>query len=157
MLINKLKQVDGTSFSCPLVTGFVACAWQRNRDLTNMELFEEIQKSANLYPYYDYAHGYGIPQASYFILNKTETEPTFSFANLNGKLKVIVDKNAKNVDLFDQGFLYYHISNNAGELVDYKVLKVYQEKVLELNVSELKSGQIIRVHYKGYTNEYKIL
>lgn len=64
---NGFDTMEGTSFSCPLVSGFAACAWQIRRELNNMQLFHEIEKSADLYPYYDYAHGYGVPQASYFI------------------------------------------------------------------------------------------
>ncbi|MBC6698736.1 S8 family serine peptidase [Hymenobacter puniceus] len=57
-------RVDGTSFSSPLVAGLAACAWQQQRGLTAMQLFGLLQQSATLYPYYDYAHGYGLPQAS---------------------------------------------------------------------------------------------
>lgn len=64
---NGFGTMEGTSFSCPLVSGFAACAWQTKRELNNMQLFSEIEKSADLYPYFDYAHGYGVPQASYFI------------------------------------------------------------------------------------------
>ncbi|UOQ68208.1 S8 family serine peptidase [Hymenobacter volaticus] len=58
------SRIDGTSFASPLVAGFAACAWQAQRKLPVMALFTEIEQSASLYPYYDYAHGYGIPQAT---------------------------------------------------------------------------------------------
>lgn len=61
------SHVDGTSFASPLVAGFAACVWQQERGLTAMQLFDKIQQSASLYPYYDYAHGYGLPQASFFL------------------------------------------------------------------------------------------
>lgn len=61
-----LAEVAGTSFSAPLVAGFSACAWQSHRQWSNMELFNEIEKSSHLYPYFDYAHGFGIPQAGHF-------------------------------------------------------------------------------------------
>jgi hypothetical protein len=64
---NKITTAFGTSFASPLVAGFAACAWQSKRSLSNMQLFHEIEKSGHLYPYFDYAHGYGIPQASYFL------------------------------------------------------------------------------------------
>ena len=58
----------GTSFSCPLVTGFAACAMQAIRDEkpTALQMKQKIEESADLYPYYDYALGYGVPQADYF-------------------------------------------------------------------------------------------
>ncbi len=70
---NGFGTMEGTSFSCPLVSGFAACAWQTKRELNNMQIFSEIEKSADLYPYFDYAHGYGVPQASYFIPGETDS------------------------------------------------------------------------------------
>ena len=70
---NGFGTMEGTSFSCPLVSGFAACAWQTKRELNNMQLFSEIEKSADLYPYFDYAHGYGVPQASYFIPGEADS------------------------------------------------------------------------------------
>ncbi len=74
-----LTELTGTSFASPLVAGFAACVWEKDTSLTNMELFEEIEKSASLYPYFDYATGYGVPKASYFIdsLNNEIITPTF--------------------------------------------------------------------------------
>lgn len=57
-------RTQGTSFSSPLLAGFAACAWQQNRSLTVMQLFDQLQRCADLYPYFDYAHGYGLPQAA---------------------------------------------------------------------------------------------
>src|SRR6185436_13547266 len=85
-----LSEKSGTSFSTPLVAGFAACAWQSHREWSNMELFNEIEMSANLYPYFDYAHGFGIPQASYFVSVKQQKEPTFDFVIINNDIKVIL-------------------------------------------------------------------
>lgn len=60
----------GTSFSSPLTTGFCACAMQavrKQKGVTAMQMKAMIEESADLYPYYDYAFGYGVPQASYFL------------------------------------------------------------------------------------------
>jgi len=62
-------RIDGTSFASPLVAGFAACAWQLQRTLPVMALFQQLQAAASLYPYYDYAHGYGIPQAETLLRN----------------------------------------------------------------------------------------
>ncbi|MBT5402279.1 MAG: S8 family serine peptidase [Crocinitomicaceae bacterium] len=65
----KMSETQGTSFSAPLVAGFAACAWQANPTLTNWELLKRIETSGDLYPYFDYAHGYGVPQADCFLSN----------------------------------------------------------------------------------------
>jgi subtilisin family serine protease len=76
---SSLGELAGTSFASPLVAGFAACVWESDTTLTNMQLFKEIEKSASLYPYYDYATGYGVPKASYFIdsIKNKKIEQTF--------------------------------------------------------------------------------
>lgn len=150
-----LKNTQGTSFASPLVAGFAACAWQNNKELNNMELFEEIQKSTDLFPYYDYAHGYGVPQANYF-LNKTDsalTGTTFEFVENNGTILVVVDDK---ININEPcNYLYYHIESKDGILDKYSVINVFQREVLKLHLSHFKNNEILRVHYKGYTTSYK--
>ncbi|MDZ4751146.1 MAG: S8 family serine peptidase [Flavobacteriales bacterium] len=63
---------SGTSFAAPLVAGLAACIRQQNPNWTCQELFQNIECSGHLYPYYDYAHGHGIPNAKYFTEDYTE-------------------------------------------------------------------------------------
>lgn len=76
---SNLGELTGTSFASPLIAGFAACAWESNKELTNMQLYNEIEKSASQYPYYDYATGYGTPKASFFIdsLKDDKVDQTF--------------------------------------------------------------------------------
>ena len=69
-------RTQGTSFASPLLAGFAACVWQQDRTLTAMQLFQRLQAAADLYPYYDYAHGYGMPQAAWFIKEGQKKPPT---------------------------------------------------------------------------------
>ena len=106
---------QGTSFSAPITTGFAACAWQLRRDLTAMQLKAEIEKSADLYPYYDYALGYGVPQASYF----TEPEPP-------KKDTTFLLKDSAAYILFtplsydSSNFLFLHVRDSSGLVKKYK-------------------------------------
>lgn len=52
---------NGTSFSCPILSGSVACLWQAYPDLTNMELFRLIEISSDRYLNPDNEYGHGIP------------------------------------------------------------------------------------------------
>ena len=89
---SKITTSFGTSFASPLVAGFAACAWQSNRNLSNMQLFHEIEKSGHLYPYYDYAHGYGIPQAEHFIHpNIQAASSTFRIEENDSSYKIVID------------------------------------------------------------------
>jgi hypothetical protein len=105
-----ISEMMGTSFSSPLVAGFAACVMQLHPDWSCMKVKEEIQRSADLYPYYDYAHGNGVPQAGYFINGVKNAEETFNIeANASGDTISIVINDAfysYNVPFISN---YYHI------------------------------------------------
>jgi len=86
------ERLEGTSFSAPLVAGFAACVWQQQRRLGAMEVFRQVQASAELYPYYDYAHGYGRPRAEYFTAPAAAKvkEPTFDFVAHDSVIVVVL-------------------------------------------------------------------
>ncbi len=159
-----MSHVFGTSFACPLVAGFAACAWQMHREWNNMELYRKIQESGHLYPYFDYAHGYGIPQASFFTLeNKKNIEPTFSFDVENYDLKVILnDKYSHTRDEELLGYpsqrnLYFHIRNADGTLAFYSVVDAQEKEVLSLDIRDYSVDQVLVVHFEGYTGTYRFI
>jgi subtilisin family serine protease len=144
----------GTSFSAPLISGFAACVWQMNRDSGNMQIFKMIEKSAHLYPYYDYAHGYGIPNAGYFFkTTEEEKAPPFQIQIKADTLKVII--NDLNVDPSKpEDLLYYHIADQKGILRHYAVIKVQQPNVLNINLNTVKVDETVRFYYKNNIQQY---
>lgn len=56
---------NGTSFSCPVISGMAACLWQANRTKTNMEVFQAIEESAAHYDDPNEFYGYGLPNFSW--------------------------------------------------------------------------------------------
>lgn len=170
-----LASVQGTSFASPLVAGFAACAWQANRKLSNMQLFKEIEKSGSLYPYFDYAHGFGIPQAEYF-LNKTipKAEPTFTVEVKGDSILVRVNRSFTDNEPVQHSaefkahagdkkearsgneYLYYNIENKNGVLDSYYVLDVTQQEVFRLLRSDFQHGETLNVHYGGYSLGVKL-
>ncbi len=167
-----LKSTQGTSFASPLMAGFAACAWQSNRELTNMQLFKELEKSGNLYPYFDYAHGYGLPQAGFFLeKDHTAASPTFRVVERDEEIVVLVNKpdslmvgkpeasveSGKQVsNAINNAYLYYNLMNNKGVLDSYYVLEVSQEEVLKIPRNALKQGETLNVHYAGYSYSFKL-
>ncbi len=212
---NGYERLEGTSFSAPLVAGFAACVWQQQRRLGAMEVFRQVRASSELYPYYDYAHGYGRPRAEYFTVPaaaKTK-EPTFDFV-AHDSVVVVVLRPASTLptaqplplltDPDEAGLawlaalgpgasspqlatspaatppdaapvgqekptaddnpplppaaypprLYWHLSNRRGVLHRYEVRAVAQRVVLQLPRRLLRGGDVLRVHYQGYTGEY---
>jgi len=168
-----LTSTQGTSFSSPLVAGFAACAWQSNRSLTNMQLFQEIEKSGSLYPYFDYAHGYGVPQAAYFTDARSKTVvPTFELIETNDTLRIIAkselsgsvlpqlspDAESFTPEPTPQGinYFYYNIMDAAGVIESYYVLNVTQPEVLTIIKSDYPGGKILNIHYAGYSLSVKL-
>ncbi|MEI6765236.1 MAG: S8 family serine peptidase [Bacteroidota bacterium] len=52
---------NGTSFSSPVMAGSVACLWQSNTTMTNMQVYQAVIASANRFNNPDSLYGYGIP------------------------------------------------------------------------------------------------
>ncbi len=152
---KRLKKVKGTSFSAALMSGFAACAWQVMPDLTNMQLFDKLQQSGSLYPYFDYAHGYGIPKASYFLSENAEKSqnPTFDFKVSKDTvwIKIKEDFMEKN-HLKNRSYLYYHIENDKRYLSDYWLIDVYRKNAAYIVRKKYPKAKILRAHYKGFTN-----
>lgn len=138
----------GTSFSCPLVAGFAACAWQSHRNLTAMELKAEIEKSGDVYPYFDYAIGYGVPQAGYFTDSvKPDSEPTFTFEKQGDALLVRLKP-------FDsQTNVFYNVAYENGRIQLYEHANANGSAVITIK-DALRPNAMVNVYYHGYTESY---
>jgi len=67
---------NGTSFSGPIIAGMVACLWQANPALNNIELLHAIEQSAHQYNNPDSLMGYGIPNFSIANLILSDNMPS---------------------------------------------------------------------------------
>lgn len=153
---------QGTSFSAPLVAGFAACGIQANKQLKSMELFYKIEQSGHLFPYYDPAHGFGIPQAAkYFNPSNRVTDTTFRIELSEGFINVKIDSIylPEPGDTLGQRLpkrnLYYHIRNKKGRIYKYAVLLAEEEEVIFFRREDLQDGDVIMLHFEGFTIEYK--
>ncbi|MBW6498062.1 MAG: S8 family serine peptidase [Bacteroidales bacterium] len=154
------KRIQGTSFASPLLAGFAACLWQMHPDWTNQQVFDAIQQSATLFPYFDYSHGYGIPQADFFFRNKSlEIQPTFEFEITKDTLKVLSRLKTLNETGLDRQdrYLYYQVRDASDLILEYSVLLATETEILKLNLSDFEPGQKILVHLAGYTSAWTFL
>lgn len=146
---NEYHYVHGTSFSCPLVAGFAACAWQASPGKTAMEMFHEIEKSADLYPYADYAFGYGVPQADYFVGQHKAIEPTFRFVKVEDSVRVVPTHAVKRTHLF------YSFRRPSDNRFDYygKMDVPYMDEADAVAFSkEALYNRTLTIHLDGYTD-----
>lgn len=156
------EAADGTSFASPLAAGFAACAWQAKRSLSNMDLFHALEKSGSLFPYFDYAHGYGVLSASRF-LNGVQDSITFEIQRAtvtseeglsSEKINVVVKaSDFESAEKEDSNYMYYSIMNIQGGLDEYYIINVAQEIPLSLNISDYVRGSKLRASFKGNMQE----
>lgn len=146
---------QGTSFATPMVSGFAACVKQMHPEWTTAQLLDEIEKSGNHYPYYDYAYGYGVPQAGYFTDVKKENKHSFDLAEDDEYIYLIPVNPSENRKLF------YNIQNGDGSLDDYFVKKFDSETItpessFRISKVSLENGQTVNVWYNGQYAKYVV-
>jgi subtilisin family serine protease len=148
-----LIQTQGTSFSTPLVAGFAACAWQMNPEWDNMKLLKELCQSGDLYPYYDYAHGYGVPQFSYFLSQKKREHIKRLKYEIHDDYIKIRFKNLKGLKSYPYSYLFYHIAGPDGVLSEYAVVEPEPGGEFDIHFENEYSGYKLRIHFAGNTTE----
>ena len=140
---NKFTDAYGTSFASPLTAGFCACAWQTKRDLTALQMKAEIEKSCDLYPYFDYAYGYGVPQAAYFTNELKPAERSFNLVQEKDGVKIVVPKVIENQDVF------INVEGADGVLLGY--YKLHPDSTgIKLNNKDFGQGKKLNVSYNGF-------
>ncbi|WPO77303.1 S8 family serine peptidase [Flavobacterium sp. KACC 22761] len=101
---GNIGTANGTSFSCPVMAGLVACLWQAFPTKTNKEIRQMILQSADRYNAPDNNYGYGIPNfganlgiddflvsSSFSVFpNPAKTMITFSFSEGNYDASVAI-------------------------------------------------------------------
>ena len=136
----------GTSFASPLTAGFCACAWQTMRDKTALQMKAEIEKSADLYPYFDYAYGYGVPQAAYFTGELEPSVRTFDLVQEKDGVKITFPPVFKlsNEDVF------INVEGADGVLLGYYKVQPDEKNGIMLKNKDLGEGKKLNVFYYGF-------
>ncbi|MDQ3111596.1 MAG: S8 family serine peptidase [Bacteroidota bacterium] len=145
------EESEGTSFSSPLLVGFAACVIQKYPDLSPMQLMDTLHKCSSLYPYYDYAHGYGTPQASYFFDTTSVQPKTFSLVRSGNSVSITIDEKFVPVcgaDLLPK--LFYSLEDEQGRIYRYYVYELVNGNQLSIPETQLRQGVKVNVFYYGY-------
>lgn len=66
--------VNGTSLSCPILSGSIACLWAAVPQLTNQQVVDLVKQSADRYSNPNNQYGYGIPDLFAAYANALKTE-----------------------------------------------------------------------------------
>ena len=152
--------VTGTSFSSPLITGLAACLMQRYPDKSAKEIFATIEQMGHLYPYYDYSHGYGVPQAGkLFATDSTLQQSSFTADFQQGKVTLRFDP-AIVADSLNHPYgrvLYYHFELPNGRLDSYEHIMVPNgARGYQFQYRPEAEG-VLRIWFAGYLLERKTM
>ena len=204
---GRYERLEGTSFSAPLVAGLAAALWQRQRQLTAMQLFAQLEQAGELYPYFDYAHGYGRPRLVRAAAGMVPmpVAATFDFVPHDSLVAIIIRPEAAHIPAIDlplladdpavspapaataspaasstntppvgqenpmpanaaplvllpepsyPAYLYWSLADRRGVLRRYETRAVTQRLVVQVPRRLLRDGDVLRVHFKGYTATY---
>jgi serine protease AprX len=132
---------SGTSFATPLMAGFVACVWQKMHGKTNMEILHYVETLGSLYPYYDFAHGYGIPKAGNLFHKHASNDSAFTLSQAENKIMVSIAPSYFN-DSFQvenklkNKYVYAKITDPKGIVRIYNVVKVENQRIELANLTK---------------------
>lgn len=142
---------EGTSFSAPLLVGFAACVIEKYPDLSPMMLLDSMRKCSSRFPYYDYAHGYGTPQASYFFDTLKIALPSFTFIS-NGDVETIKINEASMPECRSHKpeMLFYSLEDAKGRIYRYEVINILEVDHVEISIDDLPKGSKLHVYYRNY-------
>ncbi len=148
---------DGTSFSAPVITGFISCLWQAAPNLTNVEILELVKSQSNQYDKPDDSFGYGIPDFSKALSNsgiaydmEIETQYQLSPNPFSDYITITNDTNSITtctISIFD-------ITGNIVYMHNFPT----QNYIRINNLNYLSAGiYIFQLKQKQYTQTFKIL
>ena len=146
---------DGTSFSSPVIAGFVACLWEAMPQLKNTEMLQLVRQCSNMYSQPDYSFGYGIPnfKKALSLANNIKSDKY-------DKLKIYPNPFDDYFFITSSGLL--SISNIS--VYDLSGNKVYQQQGIQrlpLQISDLqalaKGIYLLKIEQVGNTQTFKII
>lgn len=144
---------SGTSYSCPILAGMVACLWQALPAKTNQEIKQLITQSADRYSAPTVEYGYGIPDFNLALANG------LSVADFS-KSDFIVYPNPTT----DSVSITLSKGLNTGNVILYTVSgqKALEEKITKqssvISIKSLSKGTYLyKIESNGFSKKGKII
>ena len=134
---------SGTSFAGPILAGAAACLWQAKPELSNMEIFDIIQRSSDSYNNPDTAYGYGLPDfqkaLDMALENEINYDPSYIYPNpFQDYLIYQFETNKAQT-------LRFEIFNLQGKLVFEDLVNAYGKGEYAVKTKALRNGMYVLV------------
>jgi subtilisin family serine protease len=150
-------RANGTSFSCPLLSGICACAMQAVPRALNMEIIEALHENGDKAASPDSLYGFGLPDMAGVILtleNKyikiPDSEATIGPNPFWGPLNVVFREQPGSIEL--------EIYNISGKAIARRSYPDYLSRTLEIN-DLINSGQglyFVKIRTANKTLTFKV-
>ena len=156
---DEISMMPGTSFASPLAAGFVACAKQAFPNLSWQEMFDLVQRSGHLYPYFDEVHGYGIPSADRLFDGILEVEPQFEFERKINSIEVLLldEISTNQVKMSEHPpYVFWKVVSKEGRTQHFAVVLPEGKLGASIPKGYLNKDNYLQVFYSGYMNTYRL-
>jgi len=156
--ISSVGRSNGTSFSCPVLSGMAACLMQAVPKAINCDIIKALQLSADRYNFPDSLYGYGIPDMGVAITKLQDKyvylpddEATASPNPTTGNFEIVFRQPPESITI--------EIISMTGGLVFRKDYREYTGRTLEVTSLQKREQGIyfIRIIYKTGVKVIKII
>jgi len=148
---------NGTSYSNPLMAGLVACLWQAFPEMTNMQIIDAVQKSADRFQSPTDRFGYGIPnfKLAYDALLQQRNENNFDAIVGTGWINAFPNPYQSTLNIFFRarttGRVALQLFDMKGGLIEKSELQVTAEQKMQFQFK--RSAQLPKGMYLVYYND----
>ncbi len=153
-----VERSNGTSFSCPIISGMCACIMQAVPAASNTDIVSALHSDSDRYLFPDSLYGYGIPDIANVInklqekyINKPENKSVASPNPFSDDLTITFRENPEQIRI--------EIYNLSGNLIMKMNNRDYISRSLILNdFQNLAKGiYFVRIYTPGNTFTHKVI
>ena len=151
---GNVSSASGTSFSCPITAGMIACLLQANPNITPDVLLNIIDQTGNRYPDHDDAYGYGIPNYA------TALQAVLELSDLEYSNIVINDQSGNNDGKLNPGetaSVNMNVHNKSDRtLNNVRIYFTCDDSLVTISSDTVNLGNFIAHQSKSYNNLFSI-
>lgn len=156
--VVSVVRVNGTSFSCPVLSGMTACLMQAVPGVRNTDIIKALRESADRYTAPDSLYGFGIPDLSQALIKLQDlfliVPDQFSVAGPNpttGEFEIIFREQYESV--------IAEIFTSTGQLIWKKKIDTFAGRSLKINelVNREQGLYLIRLTTPAASSVHKII